>query len=120
MLPTLSTTFPSSSLPEQKTIIEVEEINTSQPVSFSETDQCYFFLCPHCLSGVQVMKNEVACKIFRHGAYRQPGFPQIPPHLPKPQCEALVRDEKIVGCGKPFMFVFGSNGQNYVKICEYL
>jgi hypothetical protein len=99
---------------------ETKEGGAPQPVYFSETDQCYFFQCPHCLAGVQVMKNDVACKIFRHGAYRRAGFPQIPPHLPRTQCEALAKSGLIVGCGKPFLFVFGPDNHNHVEICDYI
>ena len=79
----------------------------------------YFFECPYCGGGVQVLKNQVACKIFRHGSYKQPNNPPIPPHLPKDQCDELVRDNKVNGCAKPFLFVFNTEG-NYVEKCGYI
>lgn len=83
-------------------------------------DNSYFFECPHCQGGVQVLQNQVACKIFRHGTYKQPDNPQIPPHLPKDQCDELVRTGQINGCGKPFLFVFAPDGRNYVEKCGYI
>jgi len=103
---------------------EKEEENTENT---EKEDKCwailiedsYFFQCPHCQGGVQVLQKEVACKNFRHGSYKQPENPQIPPHLPQAQCEALVASGQINGCGKPFLFVYGPHGKHYVKKCGY-
>jgi len=66
--------------------------------------------CPNCGVGIEVV--EVNCAIFRCGVYKET-FEQIPPHLPKPECDALVG--KIYGCGRPFQLV----GDKLVP-CDYI
>jgi len=97
-------------------------------------DGIYTFLCPHCNLVVAVEKNEVNCRIFRHGNYithrDQTGRPigygeSINPHTPKHICDELVSRNQIIGCGKPLqMYVSSesnptSEGQYYVRICDY-
>ena len=77
----------------------------------------YFFRCPHCLGGVQVLKAEMNCKIFRHGQVTATGE-QINPHLAKAECDRLAAEGKINGCGKPFRFVPGATP--YVEECGYI
>lgn len=77
-----------------------------------------FFTCPHCFEYVIVKRNEVNCKIFRHGAMKNGGIGElspISPHLPKEQCDELFRKGLIYGCGKPFYM----DGKN-VSICGYI
>jgi hypothetical protein len=89
----------------------------------SKVEDCgdfYFFDCPHCYVGITVLKNQLNCKIFRCGEYRVdgPGYKEgdpIPPHLPKVECDRLVAENLIKGCGKPFIF----KGE-YVEKCEYI
>jgi hypothetical protein len=45
---------------------------------------------------------ELNCCIFRCGIYKN-SLQQIPPHLSKPECDALVG--RIHGCGKPFKII---------------
>jgi len=66
--------------------------------------------CPHCKIGIEVV--EVNCAIFRCGIYKD-SFQQIPPHLPKKDCDTL--GDKIYGCGKPFKLVDGK-----LEPCEYI
>ena len=42
--------------------------------------------CPYCNVSI----------IYKHN------HEQIPPHLPKEECDKLVKDCKIWGCGNPF------------------
>jgi hypothetical protein len=74
----------------------------------------YFFECPHCFLLIQVNKNEIACKIFRHGYYKDT-WKQIPPHSSKEICDKLFEENRIYGCGKPFTF----DGK-IVEKCDYI
>jgi hypothetical protein len=55
--------------------------------------------CPHC--GILIEVVELNCRIFRCGIYKH-NYTQINPHLPKKDCEELVLNNSIYGCGKPF------------------
>ena len=55
--------------------------------------------CPHCEQVIEVV--ELNCRIFRCGVYKH-NYHQIDPHMPKIQCEQLVANGEIYGCGKPF------------------
>ena len=59
--------------------------------------------CPWCFGTVEVERDQINCKIFRHGALKQNGQ-QINQHLPETQCIELKRLDLIWGCGKPFIF----------------
>jgi len=48
-----------------------------------------------------VHQSELNCRIFRHGTYRNTQQP-IPPHSSKEECDRLVAENLIEGCGKPF------------------
>lgn len=74
----------------------------------------YRFKCPHCNINIEVLKNQVNCKIFRCGIYKSTGKP-IPPHTKKPECDRLVNQNLIYGCSKPFTM----DGKN-VNICDYI
>ncbi len=75
----------------------------------------FYFECPHCSVTVEVPRDWVACTIFRCGAYRTAGLPPIGPHTSRAECERLVREGLIWGCGRPFKF----DGLR-VSICEYI
>jgi hypothetical protein len=74
----------------------------------------YNFQCPHCLIGIEVMKNQLNCKIFRCGVFKNNNQP-IPPHSSKIICDELYKNNLIYGCGKPFRVV-----DNYVEVCDYI
>lgn len=82
------------------------------------------FDCPHCNLPTQVLIAELACRIFRHASYfeqkndfRIPTN-QVDPHLPQEQCEQLVREDRVIGCCKPFEIIV--DGDIYkVQTCEY-
>jgi hypothetical protein len=61
----------------------------------------YIVTCPWCLD--QVIIQEENCKIFRH-ASKKTGE-QVYPHLSKEECERLVKDGLVYGCGKPFQLI---------------
>ena len=81
-----------------------------------EMDDLKFYLlaCPHCGGKITVLHGELNCQIFRHGAYIKNGRP-IPPHATQAECQRLVNEKLIYGCGKPFRF----DGEK-ASICDYI
>ena len=77
----------------------------------------YIFECPHCHGTVIVMKNELNCRIFRHGIYKDGN--QLPPHSPKELCDKFVEDKENFGCGKPFKII-GENENVKIEPCDYI
>ena len=73
----------------------------------------YLIKCPHCKGSIMIQKDEINCKIFRHGVDIN-GF-TINPHLPKDQCIILRINNPKLGCYKPFMF----DGTKVSK-CDYI
>ena len=76
----------------------------------------FLVFCPHCNQGIEVIKRN--CCIFRCGIMKS-DYKQIPPHLPKVECDKLAAEDKIYGCGKPFQLVF-IEGEWKPVICEYI
>ena len=84
-----------------------------------------FVNCPHCDILIEVL--ELNCCIFRCGIYKKqnqgsaPPFEyiQIPPHSTKEECDRLIKNNEIYGCGKPFRIIVASSGY-IVEICDYL
>ena len=70
--------------------------------------------CPHC--GIMVEVVELNCRIFRCGIYKST-HEQINPHLPKKECEELVLNNLIYGCGKPFCI---PEGTVIAVECDYI
>ena len=71
--------------------------------------------CPHCEQPVIITK--INCGIFRHGVYKKTGK-QIKPHLKQCECERLIKNQLINGCGKPFRVVKKDDHYNS-EICDY-
>lgn len=92
---------------------------------YDTTTGVYIFCCPHCESFVQVERNQLNCRIFRHAFfYNKIGETitltnQLNPHAPKEECDRLFNEGKIIGCGKPFKLV-GDETQVRVEICDYI
>ena len=82
-------------------------------------DDFYIFYCPHCQGTVIVQRNELNCRIFRHGSYKTNGEP-IPPHTSKEECDRLSEQNLIMGCGKPFRIVQQEDGTELAVICDYI
>lgn len=72
----------------------------------------FIITCPHCHQFVWI--EQINCGIFRHGIYKH-NYQQIPPHSTKEECDRLISQDLILGCGKPFQIV----GQT-VQICDYI
>jgi hypothetical protein len=71
--------------------------------------------CPHCQGCMIIHKNEINCRIFRHGVMIKTQK-QINPHEKKHICDMLKKNDLIYGCGKPFRL----NNDNIPEICEYI
>jgi len=85
-------------------------------IKFDKEKNLYYFLCPHedCGLLIEVPKNEINCKIFRHAVYKD-NLKPIHPHSDKITCEGLKNSNKVFGCGKPFIF----DGEKVEK-CDYI
>ena len=58
---------------------------------------------------------ELRCRIFRCGIMKN-NFTQINPHLQEIQCNDLIKNNLIYGCGKPFYI----NKNDIVEKCDYI
>ena len=89
------------------------------------SDNVYIFNCPQCDLYLEVEKSQVNCEIFRHGFFyiQTPRgiilTTQMNPHASKTECESLLHDNKIIGCGKPFRMVKEENEYSVVE-CDYI
>ena len=81
-------------------------------------DQFYIFQCPQCQDFIMVKDNELNCRIFRHGVYKDT-FQPINPHAPQSLCQQLLVADQIYGCGRPFQIV-DRQGQLYSQCCPYI
>lgn len=90
----------------------VDRKENKKPVTFDDPFHC--FNCPHCDILIFVHKNELNCKIFRCGQYKDTGDP-IPPHGSEEFCDNLVKNNLIYGCSKPFIYK-----DTYVEPCDYI
>ena len=78
----------------------------------------FIFTCLHCNEPFVIFKKDFNCKILRHGVLRDSSTP-MNPHASKEECDKLVKEEKIYGCGKPLRIV-KKDGSYIVEICDYL
>ena len=76
----------------------------------------FFIECPCCNQSIEILA--VNCGIFRCGVMKET-HNQIDPHLSKIDCEILVRDDKLYGCGKPFRLVKDEGTWSPVA-CDYI
>jgi hypothetical protein len=88
-----------------KNVIEIAE----------EKELYYTFPCPHCHQLILVHKLDINCEIFRHGAWKDTGYP-IPPHAKYRDIEEWRLKDKFNGCGKPFRLT--KKGE--ISICDYI
>jgi len=72
--------------------------------------------CPHCNENIII--EQINCAIFRHGIYKH-NLQQIDPHLNKESCDELINNNKIFGCGKPFL-IKKINNIWESEICDYI
>jgi len=76
------------------------------------------FKCPHCRGGVEVLKKDIRCTIFRHGTYINGS--QMNPHEKKIKCDKLACHEMIYGCGRPFKLHIMRNDVIVIAKCGYI
>ena len=74
------------------------------------------FECPHCGIGIEI--ENINCGIFRCGISKESGY-QINPHTPKEDCDRMIKECLIWGCGKPFKVVYENKKIKLVQ-CEYV
>ena len=106
-----------------------------------ETETTVVVQCPHCKTEpgreehelwMAIDRREFNCRIFRHGYMRIPwerggqAVP-MPPHAPKPQCDAWAAGgerSRIIGCGRPFRLVdvVNDKGEKTTQavVCDYI
>lgn len=82
----------------------------------TEPNTDFLICCPTCNQIIMVEK--INCGIFRHGQYVNSGK-QLDPHASKPECELLIQQQMIYGCGKPFQVLF-ENGEIKIQKCDYI
>lgn len=75
----------------------------------------FVFICLHCGEPFVIRDSEFNCRILRHGVYRDTMQP-MNPHAPKEECERLIHEEKIYGCGKPLRIT----AANVLEMCNYV
>jgi hypothetical protein len=107
-------------------ISKEEKVDKKQIDTFFDSENnLYIFDCPHCNLVITVDKNQINCKIFRHGyLYEKHNskiilLDQINPHASKEQCDNLKAKNMIYGCGKPFK-VDIINDKFIVEKCDYI
>ena len=81
-------------------------------------DEFLDFICPHCDCHLVVHRNEINCSIFRHAVYKH-NMQQINPHESKENCDKLIQEDKVFGCGKPFKIITEENKYQII-ICDYI
>lgn len=86
--------------------------------NINSMDNFHQLTCPHCSGTIIVLHHELNCRIFRHGAFVSNGEP-IPPHSSRAECDRLVADNLIVGCGKPFRVVLQDGVETAIE-CDYI
>jgi hypothetical protein len=114
ILPGVAVPDPATA-PTMAPILAPPPTNASEPI---DNGQFYMVECPHCQGGFIIAKNEINCGIFRHGTMKVTGQP-INPHESQAECDRLVREDLIRGCGKPFRVE--RNGEAIiVAVCGYI
>ena len=74
-------------------------------------------VCPHCDADIEILPNELNCRIFRHGVLKSGA--QMNPHASKDECDKLVEDGAIYGCGRPFRVVRQGDTE-IAEPCDYI
>jgi len=85
---------------------------------FDSSTGYYIYQCPHCEDYIETDKEQLNCKIFRHGVFRKNGK-QLPPHSKKNVCDQAKAKGLIYGCGKPYR-ITKNQSQLAVEVCGYI
>ena len=75
-------------------------------------------LCPNCEQSILILKKKIGCSIFRHGVYKKNNKP-IDPHTKEEDCNKMINENLIYGCGKPFRLINDKNEYKAI-ICDYI
>ena len=73
-------------------------------------------ICPHCNDPISIEK--INCAIFRHGIIKNT-LKQINSHASKIECDTLINNNLIYGCGKPFKIIKKEDSYETI-ICDYI
>ena len=84
----------------------------------NQNNETIYITCPHCLTIIEVPPLHLNCAIFRHGIYKH-NFTPMNPHASKKECDFLVKNNAIYGCGKPFKILRVDNTYK-AEVCEYI
>lgn len=79
-------------------------------------------LCPHCEGTVIIDKKQINCAIFRHGVVIKTGM-QMNAHATKAECDKLIANNSILGCGKPFKLIkinVNDTIEYFAETCDYI
>jgi len=76
-------------------------------------------ICPHCEMNILIKENEINCAVFRHGVYKK-DFAQMNPHEKKEECDRLLQEDLIHGCGKPFKLIKDKDEEYKALVCDYI
>ena len=93
-------------------------MNTQNKVIFDSDKKVFRFECPSCEVAIEVLHNQINCKIFRCGIFKYNNT-SIPPHSSKKSCEEWLEKNMIFGCGKPIQMIT-KGGIYYVEKCDYI
>lgn len=78
-----------------------------------------FINCPNCDIMIEIV--ELNCHIFRCGIYKI-NYIQIPAHSTREECDRLIKNNEIYGCGKPFRIIPSSSAKPryIIETCDYI
>ena len=88
-----------------------------EEVKYDEDTKVFIYKCPHCKEFIITDKNQLNCKIFRHGVHIKT-LKQINSHAKKTVCDKLKKNNLIYGCGKPYE-IKHIKGKYVADICKY-
>lgn len=73
------------------------------------------YKCPHCDENIIILQKDINCGIFRHGVFKN-SMVQLNPHASKDECDRVLKENLIYGCGKPFRITHDKK----LIICDYI
>jgi hypothetical protein len=109
-------TQPVTEETQQEITQPVTEETDENSVVLTE-DNVYVLSCPWCQGTIEVQRDQLNCRIFRHAVLKD-NLEPINPHTPEKICMDLIERDIVFGCGKPFRIVGDSS--LHVEICDYI
>jgi len=80
------------------------------------SEKSFCISCPHC--NEQILIEQLNCRIFRHGVLKS-NNQQMNAHSSKQECDNLISQNAIYGCGKPFRIIT-ENDEHRAEKCDYI